>query len=352
MKKYLLFVMLIAVVSCSSYTQQQDVTRAFFIDINKLFYNAVKKQDLDAVRKYVKNEDVEINKIQSDDITALYRAVIVENFELVKILVEAGADVNKKMAKESQGTPLMEAAYRGNLELVKYLVSKGADVNAKNYQGYTVLDVGSFMEVEVKCKNRQLGSVIRYLLSKGAETSFVKQGSFTIKPKYKKVVDEGIWSSFGKPPVVKVKLLKNELMLQDGDSLFGCIPPGEDDFKIYMRFMDTPAGWDAGSYYVAKRLQLEKLAIRELKSEKLKIAINEQVIRKNSKKSKIKHVEFEVASILMKHGLIMVIGCVDLDMRRFVHFYAIYSDMDDYNKNISNFYRIIKNMTVVSTLEL
>jgi ankyrin repeat protein len=51
-----------------------------------------------------------------------------ERLAVVKLLVEKGADVN---AADGYGiTPLMVASNLGDLEVVKYLVSKGADLNA------------------------------------------------------------------------------------------------------------------------------------------------------------------------------------------------------------------------------
>ena len=57
--------------------------------------------------------------------------------ELIKLLIEAGANVN---AKENDGrTPLMCAADKGHSEIVKLLIENGADVNAKNNYGHTSL---------------------------------------------------------------------------------------------------------------------------------------------------------------------------------------------------------------------
>ena len=45
--------------------------------------------------------------------------------DVVKLLVEAGADVN---AQDNEGcTALMRAAYSGHRELIEYLLSNGAD---------------------------------------------------------------------------------------------------------------------------------------------------------------------------------------------------------------------------------
>lgn len=70
----------------------------------------------------------------------LYAAINIEDFEITRTLIEAGADVNSKT--ESYITPLMVAATRGNLYLVELLVNSGANVNATddiNGNGVTAL---------------------------------------------------------------------------------------------------------------------------------------------------------------------------------------------------------------------
>jgi ankyrin repeat protein len=55
--------------------------------------------------------------------------------EAVKVLVEAGADVNA--ANEGEFTALHAAVFRGWNEIVQYLVEHGADINARDYRGRT-----------------------------------------------------------------------------------------------------------------------------------------------------------------------------------------------------------------------
>ena len=58
------------------------------------------------------------------------------NFDAVKGMIEAGADINKK----SLGmTPLMYAARQNRVEIVKLLIANGADIKATSDKGYTAL---------------------------------------------------------------------------------------------------------------------------------------------------------------------------------------------------------------------
>ena len=57
--------------------------------------------------------------------------------EVVKILINAGANVNAK--NDSGSTPLIAAAFDGDKEIVKLLIAKGANVNPKTDLGNTPL---------------------------------------------------------------------------------------------------------------------------------------------------------------------------------------------------------------------
>jgi ankyrin repeat protein len=59
--------------------------------------------------------------------------------EAVKILVEAGADVNA--TNEADFTALHGAAFRGLNEVVEYLVAHGANINARDYRGRTAFRI-------------------------------------------------------------------------------------------------------------------------------------------------------------------------------------------------------------------
>ena len=66
-------------------------------------------------------------------------AVIKGFYDIAKILVEAGADVNKK--NKIGTTPLMEAAIRGETKCAKLLIDAGADLSLRDNKGFTALDL-------------------------------------------------------------------------------------------------------------------------------------------------------------------------------------------------------------------
>ena len=67
------------------------------------------------------------------------------NVKVVKALIDAGADVN---AKDKDGkTPLMKAILLSNVDVVKTLIDAGADVNAKDKDGKTALEMAESLKL-------------------------------------------------------------------------------------------------------------------------------------------------------------------------------------------------------------
>ena len=73
---------------------------------------------------------------------SLFDAIDWSDPEIVRLLVEGGADVN---AAEGSGgsTPLHEAVEQDNGEMVKILVAAGADVEAEGFMGRTPLSLAA-----------------------------------------------------------------------------------------------------------------------------------------------------------------------------------------------------------------
>ena len=104
--------------------------------------------------------------------TPLFLAAEVNNLDVIKALVEAGAD--PLIATERGTTPLMMAAGGGTdvqrerapeerataVETAKFLVEHGADVNAAGQYGWTALHAAAY---------QGMNDVIEYLVSKGAK---------------------------------------------------------------------------------------------------------------------------------------------------------------------------------------
>lgn len=85
----------------------------------------------------------------------LLMAVSQGDLELVKILIDAGADVNERYFKHSNLTVLILAADRGYLEIVKVLLKAGADTS-KTLLGSTVKAIDC-------ARNKGFHQIVRYL---------------------------------------------------------------------------------------------------------------------------------------------------------------------------------------------
>jgi ankyrin repeat protein len=78
-----------------------------------------------------------------DGFTALQLAAFLGNAESVRVLVDAGADVNAAARNEMKVQPLHAAAARPagiDIEACRILLEAGADPNAHQQGGYTPMD--------------------------------------------------------------------------------------------------------------------------------------------------------------------------------------------------------------------
>ncbi|HEX6043801.1 MAG TPA: ankyrin repeat domain-containing protein [Pyrinomonadaceae bacterium] len=72
------------------------------------------------------------------DEKSFYAAVSARDMMSINAFLDAGINPNAQNATDGR-TVLINAAARGDLEVVKVLVQRGADVNVKDKQGYTAL---------------------------------------------------------------------------------------------------------------------------------------------------------------------------------------------------------------------
>lgn len=129
MKKLLLLFLL--GFSISTYSQESG---------EKLF-KAIFDHNLDAVKKIVEKDKSQANYIRKINdsfyIPVLMQAVMNDEYEISKFLIENGADINKTDGFKM--SCLMWAAANQNIELTKLLLNKGADKNIKDDNGMTAL---------------------------------------------------------------------------------------------------------------------------------------------------------------------------------------------------------------------
>ncbi|KAI7972704.1 hypothetical protein EIK77_009167 [Talaromyces pinophilus] len=108
---------------------------------------AVSTRNIDIVRLLLEwgaNASAPANPIAGGK-TALQIAVSMNYFEMVQVLVESGADINGAPSPQGGRTALQEAASSGYLKLTQYLLQRNADVNAPaaRFNGITALQGAS-----------------------------------------------------------------------------------------------------------------------------------------------------------------------------------------------------------------
>lgn len=145
-------------------------------------------------------EDVEtiINQIEDLDnfnfniegTNPLHYAILEDNIEIVKILVEYGADVN---LKNNNYTPCMSATFVGNLEIIKLLVEYGGNCDLITTRGHSAF--------QLACK-RGHKEIVKYLFSNS--TTEERNNGLWLSCQYNKVeVVEFLLKRFVNPNFIK-----------------------------------------------------------------------------------------------------------------------------------------------------
>lgn len=96
--------------------------------------------------------------------THLHTAVSQGDIDLVKMLIQAGTDVDEICRNPTRQTPLMHAVEIGHLEAVQLLIGLGADLAVKDEKGWTALHVAA---------NQKRGDIIKLLIESGADANTV-----------------------------------------------------------------------------------------------------------------------------------------------------------------------------------
>ncbi|MEG4206979.1 ankyrin repeat domain-containing protein [Microcoleus sp. Pol7_A1] len=95
-------------------------------------HEAIAACDLSRIQEHIEN-GIDVNQLNcKEGSTPLTEAVFLGHFEIIKILIEAGA--NLQQFDYQPATPLGMAAELGNIEAVQLLLRAGADVNAGGLQ--------------------------------------------------------------------------------------------------------------------------------------------------------------------------------------------------------------------------
>lgn len=100
---------------------------------------AAQEGDLQRVEELI-SAGYSLNHIDDAGKTALHYAVENENFEVAKISIEAGADVNAHDETAITNTPLAEVAATCSLAMAIFLIGAGADPTIRGWMQLNALD--------------------------------------------------------------------------------------------------------------------------------------------------------------------------------------------------------------------
>ncbi|XP_030625635.1 ankyrin repeat and SAM domain-containing protein 6 isoform X2 [Chanos chanos] len=103
-------------------------------------FSALKLGNAQLVKEILDEDPSQVNMANADGASPLMIAAVSGQLEVVQLLVEKNADVDKQDSVHGW-TALMQATYHGNKEVVKYLLSQGADVHLRSKNGYTAFDL-------------------------------------------------------------------------------------------------------------------------------------------------------------------------------------------------------------------
>jgi hypothetical protein len=115
---------------------------------NRQLMDAVYAGNLSGVQRAV-SSGANVNDLNSEP---LRMAAMYGHLQIVRYLVENGADPNLRNSSMYSQTPLIGAASKGHIDIVIYLVENGARVNLRNKEGSTAASI-AYDEGEIEIYN-------------------------------------------------------------------------------------------------------------------------------------------------------------------------------------------------------
>ena len=94
---------------------------------------------VDRLRERLEEDPAAVSAFSTDGFTALHFAAFFGKAEAARVLLEAGAALDRVTRNDLANQPLHAAAAGRHLEVCRILLAAGADVDAKQHGGYTPL---------------------------------------------------------------------------------------------------------------------------------------------------------------------------------------------------------------------
>jgi ankyrin repeat protein len=122
-------------------------------DPSKEFIKAAKSGNAGRLLDLLENDPNLLDARDKDGSTALHCAIWKGHQAVVKLLLDAGANVNAHNNNDHWGTtPLHAAAHANQAAIAQMLIESGADVNARDKEGRSPLDHTKFHKANSAAK--------------------------------------------------------------------------------------------------------------------------------------------------------------------------------------------------------
>jgi ankyrin repeat protein len=103
-------------------------------------FDAAALGDADTLKRRLVENPQDAHEYSADGFTALHFAAFLGGVAEIRVLIDAGADVNAVSRNDMKVQPLHSAAAQGSVEACNELLIAGADVNAQQQGGFTPMD--------------------------------------------------------------------------------------------------------------------------------------------------------------------------------------------------------------------
>ena len=155
-------------------SRQKDIRNIEFLLRNNADVKAATNSGLTVLAELCGEKDADINLIKTfikkgapleadENYSPLTSALHAKNIEIARLLIENGADINRKDGDSQY--PLNLACELGDLKLVKFMLNKGADVNVSNDGGRTPLHYA------VDSVSKDNLEIVKMLVERGADVN-------------------------------------------------------------------------------------------------------------------------------------------------------------------------------------
>lgn len=153
MKKFLMFLLLVGLISCNKSSNQFD---------DKILYEAIKNNQLDVIKNKI-NKGLSVNFQDKAGNTLLHYACLDNKIDIAKFLVENGANIE---AKENDGFRPIHVNH--SPEFVYFFLSKGVNINSQTNEGDTILHMLAIQEIKSEKEYEERINFLKDLIENGA----------------------------------------------------------------------------------------------------------------------------------------------------------------------------------------